>query len=523
MHFDCIIRNGQVVDGSGTRPPFRGDVAVQGDRIAAVGDLAGAQATTTVDAKNRVISPGFVDVHVHSEIALLGLGNEQTRHRDRLAGVRQGITTNLMSPDGFGWAALPPQAAGEMWRYTQFVYAEAGLSPDWPNVQDYLALFGGRTPINVCPQVPHGSVRLQAVGWSPRQATPRELEVMARGVRRWLDAGAGAICLGLDYQPGANADLNELVTLAQVVAELGGIYAAHTRNQVLGRAGAWRETISVARQARIPVHISHERVDRETAPLLDQVDREQIDLSFESYLYPAGMTHLALYLPLDVQVGSLDDMLARMRDPQVRARSIAHLRSRLGTVGDQIVGYTGSGRYVGMTLAQAAQSAGQPWAEFVYDLILAEQGIECSIVPWAITGEEREQALQQTAQHPRSMIASDGIYGVPHPHPRGHGCFARVLRRYVRELGLLSLEQALYKMSGFPAQRFGLADRGRIAVGKAADLVLFDPQTVADRSTWQAPRRPPVGVEWVMVNGEWVIQQGRPTGKLPGRVLRKSN
>jgi N-acyl-D-amino-acid deacylase len=346
---------------------------------------------------------------------------------------------------------------------------------------------------------------------------------MARGVRRWLNAGAGAICLGLDYQPGANADLNELVTLAQVVAERGGIYAAHTRNQVLGRAGAWRETISVARQARIPVHISHERVDRETAPSLDQVDREQIDLSFESYLYPAGMTHLALYLPLDVQVGSLDDMLARMRDPQVRARAIAHLRSRLGTVGDQIVGYTGSGRYVGMTLAQAAQSTGQPWAEFVYDLILAEQGIECSIVPWAITGEEREQALQQTAQHPRSMIASDGIYGVPHPHPRGHGCFARVLRRYVRELGLLSLEQALYKMSGFPAQRFGLADRGRIAVGKAADLVLFDPQTVADRSTWQAPRRPPVGVEWVMVNGEWVIQRGRPTGKLPGRVLRKSN
>jgi N-acyl-D-amino-acid deacylase len=522
MHFDCIIRNGQVVDGGGVRPPFRASVAVQGDRIAAVGALDGAQAATVVDARNRAVCPGFVDVHVHSEIALLGFGTSTHSAQDQLAGVRQGVTTNLLSPDGFGWAALPPRAAREMWRYTQFAYGETGLSLNWPTVPDYLAIFEGRTPINVCPQVPHGAVRLAAMGWAQRPATGDEIDTMVHSVRRWMDAGASALCLGLDYQPGAHARLAELVALAQVAAECGGLYAAHTRNQALGRIAAWQETVLVSRQAQVPVHISHERVDDETDPLLAQIEADGIDLTFESYLYPAGMTHLALLLPMDVQAGSLDDMLQRMRVPNVRERSVVHLRAKLGHVGDQIVGYTNSGRFVGLTLSQAAEAAGQPWAEFACDLILSEGGMECFTVPWPITGSEREDALRSTALHPRAMIASDGIYGIPHPHPRGHGCFARVLGRYVRELGVLSLESAVHKMSSLPAERFGLGDRGRVAPGKAADLVILDPSIVADRSTWREPRRPPIGVDWVMVNGEWVIQKGVPTGKRPGRVLRRS-
>jgi len=496
---------------------------VQDDRIAAVGALDGAQASTLVDARNHVVSPGFIDVHVHSEIALLGTSKSATRDEDQFAGARQGVTTNLLSPDGFGWAGLPPKAAREMWAYTQFIYGEADLALNWPRVHDYLALFDKSTPINVYPQVPHGTVRLQAMGWEPRPASDEELTRMTRFVQQWLDAGAGAICLGLDYQPGANASLHELVTLSKTVAQQGGVYAAHTRNQTLGRIDAWKETLKVAKQAHIPVHISHERVDGETEQLLDSFDREELDLTFESYLYPAGMTHLALYLPPEIKAGSLDDMLRRMRDPRVREASIARLRTKLGSVGDQIVGHTGSGRYVGQTLAQAAQAAGQSWAEFVYDLILSEEGLECFTMPWESTGQEREATLQRTALQPRAMIASDGIYGIPHPHPRGHGCFVRVLRRYVRELGLLSLQKAVYKMSGMPAQRFGLSDRGQIAVGKAADLVLFDPKTVADRSTWQEPRLAPVGVDRVMVNGEWVVIEGAPTGKLPGRVLRRSD
>jgi N-acyl-D-amino-acid deacylase len=496
---------------------------VQGDQIAAVGDLAGAQATVVVDARDRVVCPGFIDVHVHSEIALLGLGDPKTREQDQLAGVRQGVTTNLLSPDGFGWAGLSRAAGREMWRYTQFAYGEADPDLDGLTVPEYLALFEGRTPANVYPQVPHGAIRLQAMGWAGRAASEDELSEMLCSVHEWMDAGAGSLCLGLDYQPGANANLDELVTLAAAAAERGGIYAAHTRNQALGRAGAWRETMQVARRARIPVHISHERVDRESDPILQEVDRAGLDLTFESYLYPAGMTHLALYLPLEVQAGSLDAMLARMQDPQVRQAALPHLRAKLGAVGDQIVGYTKSGRYVGMTLAQAAESAGERWDEFVYDLILAEEGLECFVMPWAITGQERTETLHRTALCPRALIASDGIYGIPHPHPRGHGCFVHVLRRYVRELGLLTLQQAIYKMSGMPAQRFGLADRGQVAVGQAADLVVFDPATVGDRSTWQQPRLSPVGIDGVMVNGHWVIKNGAPTGIRPGRILAKTS
>ena len=522
MHFDCIIYNGYIIDGTGRHPPFVADVGVRGSQIAAVGNLEGAQAVTTFDAQNHVVCPGFIDVHVHSEIALLGIGDERTREQDRFAAARQGVTTNLMSPDGFGWAGLSPQAAREMWAYTEFIYGKAGLSLDWPHPRDYLAIFEGRTPINVYPQIPHGAVRLQAMSWETRAADDSALAAMERAVDQWMDAGAGSLCLGLDYQPGVNASLHELVALSKRVARHGGVYAAHTRNQVLGREGAWKETLEIARQAHIPVHISHERVDGQAKPLLDIVEREGLDLTFESYLYSAGMTHLALYLPMEVQAGSLSDMLQRMHDPHVRARSIAYMRPKLGAVGDQIIGNTGSGRYVGRTLAEAAQSTGQTWAEFVYDLILSEQGIECFIMPWAITGQKREETLQRTARHPRALIASDGIYGIPHPHPRGHGCFAHVLRRYVRELGLLSLQDAVYKMSGMPAQRFGLSDRGQVAVGKAADIVLFDPETVADRSTWQEPRLPPVGVDRVMVNGEWIVIEGTPTGKLPGRVLRRA-
>jgi N-acyl-D-amino-acid deacylase len=360
------------------------------------------------------------------------------------------------------------------------------------------------------------------MGWAPRPATDDELAVMADATREWIEAGAGALSIGLDYQPSAHADLRELVALSRLVGEYGGVYAAHIRKQALDRRKAWEETLDVARQAGIPVHISHERVDAESADLLDRADREGIDVTFDSYLYPAGMTHLAIFLPLDVQAGSLEDMLRRMRDPNVRARSLPYLREKLGRAGNQIVGYTKSGRFIGLTLAEAADAVGKSWEAFAYDLILEEEGIETWIIPWLTSDRESERMVRQTATHPQMMVASDGIYSIPHPHPRGYGCFARMLRRFVREEKLLPLEKAVRKMSGQPAQRFGLSDRGRIAEGLAADLVVFDPATVADHATWQEPRAPVAGVGWVLVNGVPVIQQGKPTGQLPGHVLRRS-
>ncbi|MBI4640554.1 MAG: D-aminoacylase [Candidatus Tectomicrobia bacterium] len=514
MQFDCVIHGGSVIDGTGRRAPFPADVGVIGDRIAAVGNLGTDNAGLVIDAHGRAVSPGFIDVHVHSEMTLLG-------GRDQMAGIRQGITTQLLAPDGFGWAPLPPEKAREMWHYTQFAYGPPKFPINWPTIESYLSLFPGRSPANVYPQVPHCAVRLGVMGWDPRPPTDDELKAMENTTRAWMEAGAGVLCLGLDYQPSANTTFRELVALSKVAASYGGIYAAHIRYQILGREKAWEETMELARQSGIPVHISHERVDGITAPLLDRVDREGIDLTFESYLYPAGMTHIIMQLPMSVQIGSPEEVLEKMKDPQTRATSLPYLRRQLGTVGNQIVGYTNSSRFTGMTLAEAARSVNKPWEEFVYDLVLEEDGIEAFIVPWQTPAEENAETLNRTAVHPRMMIASDGVYDVPHPHPRSYGCFVQFLGRFVRERKLISLEEAVYKMSGFPAQRFGLKDRGRIAEELPADLVVFDPATVADRSTWQDPIQTAVGVEWVLVNGEVVIEQGTPTGRLPGRVLRR--
>lgn len=512
MEFDIIIEDGDIVDGTGKREPYKADIGITGDRIIAIDDLIDADTPHRISAAGQIVCPGFVDVHVHSEISLLG-------GRDQFAPVMQGVTTHLAAPDGFGWAPLSPQLAQELWHYTQFAYGDAKLSLNWNTPDEYLSIFEGQIPANLYPQVPHCAVRLGAMGWAARPATIDELKVMERTTREWLEAGACCLCLGLDYQPSANADLNELIYLSKVAASYDAIYAAHIRYQLIGKKAAWEETIEIAKGAEIPVHISHERVDDVSAEVLERVDREDIDLTFESYLYPAGMTHLAMMLPMEYQTGTPAEMLANLENSEVREKSLPYLRDKL-TNGNQIVGYNKSGKYIGMLLSDAAKREGKTNEEFAYDFIREQDAIETFVMPWETPVEENEKVLNRTACHPRMMIASDGVYNIPHPHPRSYGCFVQYLGKYVRDRQLISLKEAVYKMSGFPAERFRLSDRGKIETGLAADIVIFDPDTVGDRSTWFDPIQPPVGVNWVFVNGVSVIENGDVTGKLPGKVLR---
>jgi N-acyl-D-amino-acid deacylase len=512
MTFDLLIKNGTLIDGTGKTPAFSADVGVRGDRIEAIGDLGKAESTTIIDASGHIVSPGFIDVHVHSEIALLtGI--------HRYAEVQQGITTQLLAPDGFGWTGLSPEQTQELWTYTRFSVGNVDFPLGWQTPEDYLVLFEGNSPANVYPQVPHCALRLAVCGWDPRPATDSEIDQMADLTRQWMEAGAGVLNLGLDYQPSANADFRELVALCKVAAKYNGIYAAHVRYHTIGRKAAWEETVALSKAAQIPVHISHERVDPEAALWLETIEREDTDLTFESYLYPAGMTHMYMMLPMKYQVGSPEEVNRRLENPTVRAESLAELKQWLGRA-DQVVGYTGSNRYIGKRLSDLAVEHKTTPEAFAYDLLLEEHEHQAFVFPWQDDPEEAEKTVTRTVTHPRMMVASDGIFNIPHPHPRGFGCFARVLGYFVRDRRLLSLEEAVYKMSGFPAQRFGMPDRGELAKGKAADVVIFDPKTVAAQSTFETPTLPPVGIPYVIVNGQIVIQNGSPTGLFPGRVVR---
>lgn len=517
VEFDTLIRDGLVVDGSGRESGRFADVGIVAGQIAAVGDLTAASGAQVIDAAGKVVAPGFIDVHLHSEIALLGGPH-------RYGALAQGVTTQLLAPDGFGWAQLPPARARELWEYTLFAYGRRDLALDWPTPEDYLTLFAGNTPANVVPQVPHCAVRLAAMGWDSRPANDADLGRMAALTREWFEAGAVCLNLGLDYQPSACADFRELAALCAVAREYDAIYAAHLRYTDYGRAGAWREIIRLGQETGIPVHVSHESVDELSAALLDEA-AQVCDLTFESYLYPAGCTHLALMLPIPAQAGGTAGLRARLRDHAARVAIEAQLEATLtasSEAGARAVFVANqTGRYIGMSLDDAAAQCGESRGAFAVRVLAEEDPYALMVFHRGGTPEGQEAIQRATLAHPRMLVASDGVYHGPSGHPRGYGCFARILRLGVREWGAVSLEAAVHKMSGFPAERFRIKDRGLLRPGYGADVVIFDPATIADEATWAEPFRFPTGIARVLVNGETVVERGEPTGALPGRVLRR--
>ncbi len=517
MDFDLLIRGGTVIDGSGRTPAHPADVGIAGGRITAIGRLDGSRAATVIDAAGRAVAPGFIDVHVHSEVALLGGPH-------RYGGVLQGVTTHLTAPDGFGWAPLPHQQAVELWEATEFAYGKADLALDWPSPEAFLDIFRGNTPANVVPQVPHCAVRLAAMGWEARTARPEELDAMRAGVRRWLEAGAVCLCLGLEYQPSAYADTHELIELSKVAREYDAIYAAHIRIRETSVARAWRETMEIGRQAGIPVHISHTAVNDVTEPLLEEAART-CDLSFESYMYPASCTHLVMMLPNWAQGGGPAGIRRRLRDSETRKQMADALEQRVREGAERgaraVFAANQTGRYIGLSVPEAAAAAGLPLGEFALRTLEEESPYALMVYHQGGTAEDHAALVRRTFRHGRMMVASDGIYHGQLPHPRGYGCFARALRLGVRELGAVSLEEAVHKMTAVPAERFRVPERGLLKEGYAADVVVFDPATVADRATFEQPYGEPVGVEAVVVNGQVVVRGGVPTGALPGRVVRR--
>lgn len=497
--FDLVLADSLVIDGSSGATPFTADIGVSDGLIAEVGDLSNLSRDSTVAADGLAVAPGFIDTHVHSELA--GLSGSD----DRFAPISQGVTTTLTGADGFGWVGLSDEDRLRWWQDSAAIYGPLpDPLPKWAHPAEFLRDVRATTPGSVVPMIPHGNIRAAVMGESPREPSARELDAMCALVGEWLDEGAVGMASGLDYLPGRYAGTDEVVRLCEVIAERGGVYASHLRLSDLGRGGAWREAAEIGRRAGLGVRIAHEKLDDEGAALFGEVSA-RADVTIDTYLYPAGCTSLAFHVPPEMLADGVMALARRLRTDIHLASDLAeHLDSKLagGSGQEVIIAATTSGSLEGNSLRELAERRDESVGETVVFLLRDEMPCSLLVYVWQAPDESWQATVERTLQEDRAMIASDGIYHGSHTHPRGFGAFARVLGELARERSLISLPEAVHKMTGLPANAYGITDRGAIEPGQRADLVVFDPESIDSPSDFGSPRRPPVGVDLVLVGGE---------------------
>ncbi|WP_329455918.1 N-acyl-D-amino-acid deacylase family protein [Streptomyces sp. NBC_01497] len=536
---DLVIRGALIVDGSGD-PSYRADVGIDGGRIAGITPEGGGprpSAARQIDAAGLALSPGFVDMHAHSDLALL-------RDPEHLAKTAQGVTLEVLGQDGLSYAPADDRTLGEIRRtiagWNGGGPGDRSVDFDWRTVGAYLdrldGAFGGRgIAVNAAYLVPQGSVRMLAVGWQDRPTSARELDRMRQLVAEGLQQGAVGMSSGLTYTPGMYADDAELTQLCRVVAHYGGYYCPHHRSYGAGALAAYTEMVELSRDAGCALHLAHATMNfpenegraPELLALLDRALADGADISLDTYPYTPGATTLAAMLPSWANEGGPDAALARLADPAVAAR-VRHDLEVTGSDGChgvpidwdtiEISGVTSAdlAPYVGRSVAASARAAGeQPWT-VALRLLTRDR-----LAPTILQHVGHEENVRRIMRHRVHTGGSDGILHGSKPHPRAYGTFPHYLGRYVRELGVLSLEECVAHLTGRPAARLRLADRGLVRPGFRADLVLFDPDTVAAGSTFDAPRTPPTGIPYVMIDGRFVMADGRRTDVLAGRSVRR--
>jgi N-acyl-D-amino-acid deacylase len=525
---DIIIRGAQVVDGSGT-PGHIADIAVAGGRIVAIDSTLPRQAQRVIDADSLVAAPGFIDIHTHSDFTLPLNPRAESK-------IRQGVTTEVLGNCGFSVAPALPGRAVLLRDYL-------AASAPWLEFRDttfadYMQTFPA-TSVNTVMQVGHNTLRVMAMGLEDRPPKADELDLMQSLLAEALEAGALGLSSGLFTAPGVYAETAEMITLGQVLHRYGASYASHIRDEANRVFEAVREAIAIGEACDVHVQIAHLKLSGSdnwggAARLLAEIDAARqrgVKVDCDQYPYTAGSNPLRNLLPTWVQEGSMGAMLQRLSQPSLRAR----LREEIAAQGLNNFGRIPSWdavriaisphqpEYAGRTIGDIARSRACDPLDAVCDYLIADQGHTRILVT-----SMAEEDVQTILHAPTVLVGSDGTSLAPYgttsqgkPHPRFYGTFARILGHYVRDLGLLSLPQAIYKMTGGSAAALGLVDRGLLREGYWADITLFDPATVAERATYDDPHQYAAGISTVIVNGAVVIDAGEHIGALPGRILRR--
>lgn len=529
--YDVVILNGTIVDGSG-RARFRADIGIKGDRIARIGKLGRDSGRRQIDAKGMIVAPGFIDMLGQSESFVLIDPRVMSK-------VMQGVTTEITG-EGESIAPINERLIKEQEDFLR----RYKLNVDWRTLDEYFARLAKQgAGVNLATFVGATQVREMVIGFDNREPTASELEKMKTLVAEAMEDGALGLSTSLQYVPARFAKTDEIVELAKVAKQYGGIYITHQRSEANALDESLAEVFEIARRADIPTEIWHLKTaykknwGRMTEVLrkIRQARARGLDITADVYPYIAGSTSLSASLPPWVLEGGTEKMLARLRDTRIRQQ----LKKEISTdAKDWENIYLGSGgaegvlissvsnrsleSLLGKRLSQIAEEQQKEPLEALLDLILADNG-----QTGAIYFMMNEADLRAAMRAPfvsfctdTGARATDGPLSAARSHPRGWGSYPRILGRYVRELRLLTLEQAIHKMTGMPAKRVGLADRGLLREGLFADVVIFDPQRVIDKATFEAPNQYPQGIPFVMVNGQFTVDEGKRTPALPGRPLR---
>ena len=523
MAFDLILRGGTIIDGTGSAA-YAADIGVEAGVISAIGDLSAAHAEHELDVCDLVVAPGFIDAHTHSDLTCY---QEETLSA---ASVRQGVTTEVCGNCGFSPFPFLPGRQGDVQRHVGVLLGPQAYSdlPTWRAAVEEQGFYS-----NLVSLVGHGSLRAGVFGFERRAPRSDDLDHMVSLAQASLEQGAAGLSSGLIYTPGAYAETTEIVQLCRrALAGTGRPYTSHVRGETHMIAEAVTEAIAIAREAEVPVHISHHKVagrenwgrSAETLALVARARAQGTDVSLDVYPYAAASTLLYSLLPPWVQEGGVDALLERLGERQVLQRLASEIEEGLpgwenipraaGWAGVVVASSPTAPECEGRSIADLAEEAGLPALDYTAEFLKQTDGQVIAVLHLMA-----EDDVRSILAFDGAMIGSDGLPLPGKPHPRVAGTFGRVLGRYAREEQLLELPQALRKMTALPAERFGLADRGVLAVGKAADIVVFSAETVADRASFSEPLLPPEGVRHVLVGGRLVVADGELTGLRPGRVL----